>query len=276
MTDLYQVTGNPVGHSLSPRIHTAFAKQCQQDLIYRALQLEAEEFTETMEQLLRSGEIKGSNVTVPHKELAWELAQKRSKAAELAGAVNTLFVNNAGEICGDNTDGSGLVADLTNNLGFKLEGARILLLGAGGAVRGVILPLLAAGVRELVLANRTLAKAKALKELFDDERIVVSRFEEVPVPAYDLIVNGTAASLTGDLPPVPESAVGTETLAYDMMYSPKKTPFCAWAESLGARSVDGLGMLVEQAADAFYIWRGVRPQTAVLLAELSAELHKAD
>lgn len=274
MTDLYQVTGNPVGHSLSPRIHTAFAQQCKQDLVYRALQLESEEFKETMEQLLRSGEIKGSNVTVPHKELAWDLAQQRSEAAELAGAVNTLFVNAAGEICGDNTDGSGLVADLTNNQGFKLEGARILLLGAGGAVRGVILPLLTAGVSELVLANRTLAKAEALKELFDDERIVVSRFEEVPAPAYDLIVNGTAASLAGDLPPVPESAVGTETLAYDMMYSAKKTPFCAWAESLGARSVDGLGMLVEQAADAFCIWRGVRPQTADLLAELNAELHQ--
>lgn len=274
MTELYQVTGNPVGHSLSPRIHTTFAQQCQQELVYRALQLESEEFTETMEKLLRSGEIKGSNVTVPHKELAWQLAQQRSQAAELAGAVNTLYLNDAGEICGDNTDGSGLVADLTNNLGFKLEGARILLLGAGGAVRGVILPLLASGVRELVLANRTLSKAEALKDLFDDERIVVSRFDEVPAPAYDLIVNGTAASLAGDLPPVPSSAVGSETLAYDMMYSRDKTPFCGWAESLGARSVDGLGMLVEQAADAFYIWRGVRPQTAELLAELSAELHQ--
>lgn len=276
MTELYQVTGNPVGHSLSPRIHTAFAQQCQQELVYRALQLESEEFTETMERLLRSGEIKGSNVTVPHKELAWQLAQQRSQAAELAGAVNTLYVNEIGEICGDNTDGSGLVADLKDNLGFKLEGARILLLGAGGAVRGVILPLLNAGVRELVLANRTLAKAEALKDLFDDERIVVSRFEDVQAPAYDLIVNGTAASLAGDLPPVPASAVGGETLAYDMMYSRDKTPFCAWAEALGARSVDGLGMLVEQAADAFYIWRGVRPQTAQLLAELSAELHQTN
>lgn len=273
MTDLYQVTGNPVGHSLSPRIHTAFAQECKQDLVYRALQLEAEEFTEVMDRLLRSGEIKGSNVTVPHKELAWNLAQKRSEAAQLAGAVNTLFVNEAGEICGDNTDGSGLVADLSNNLNFKLEGARILLLGAGGAVRGVILPLLAAGVSELVLANRTLSKAQALKDLFQDDRISVCRFNEVPGPAYDLIVNGTAASLAGALPPVPGAAVGEQTLAYDMMYSREKTPFCDWAEALGARSVDGLGMLVEQAADAFAIWRGVRPQTAALLAELSAELH---
>lgn len=272
MTDLYQVTGNPVGHSLSPRIHTAFAKQCRQDLSYRALKLESEEFTQTMRELLTSGEIKGSNVTVPHKELAWELAQQRSPAAELAGAVNTLFVNEAGEICGDNTDGSGLVADLQNNLGFDLKGARILLLGAGGAVRGVILPLLDAGVRELVLANRTLSKAESLKDLFDDKRVIVSRFEEVPGPAYDLIVNGTAASLAGDLPPIPESAVSEQTLAYDMMYSPKQTPFCAWASLLGARSVDGLGMLVEQAADAFQIWRGMRPQTAALLAELRAEI----
>lgn len=272
MTDLYQVTGNPVGHSLSPRIHTAFAKQCQQDLRYRALKLESEEFTQTMRELLTSGEIKGSNVTVPHKELAWQLAQQRSPAAELAGAVNTLSVNDAGEICGDNTDGSGLVADLQNNLGFNLSGARILLLGAGGAVRGVILPLLDAGVRELVLANRTLSKAQALKDLFDDERVSVSRFEEVPGPAYDLIVNGTAASLAGDLPPIPSTTVSQQTLAYDMMYSPKQTPFCAWASRLGARSVDGLGMLVEQAADAFQIWRGMRPQTAELLAELRAEI----
>lgn len=276
MSDLYQVTGNPVGHSLSPRIHTAFAAQCQQDLVYRALKLESDEFTSTMDQLLRSGEIKGSNVTVPHKELAWELAEQRSAAAELAGAVNTLFMNSAGQICGDNTDGSGLVADLTNNLKFEINGARILLLGAGGAVRGVILPLLAAGARELVLANRTLEKAEVLKDLFDDERITVTRFEEVPSPAFDLIINGTAASLAGDLPPIPDTAVAPHTLAYDMMYSPAKTPFCAWADALGARSVDGLGMLVEQAADAFYIWRGVRPQTAGLLAELSAELHSAN
>lgn len=276
MTDLYQVTGNPVGHSLSPRIHTAFASQCKQDLTYRALQLESHEFTATMERLLRSGEIRGSNVTVPHKELAWGLAERRSQAAELAGAVNTLYLNDAGEICGDNTDGSGLVADLTNNLQFNLKGARILLLGAGGAVRGVILPLLAAGVSELVLANRTLSKAKDLAMLFGDARIRVARFEEVPAPAYDLIVNGTAASLAGDLPPVPPTAVSRETLAYDMMYSPSKTPFCDWADKQGARSVDGLGMLVEQAADAFAIWRGVRPQTAEILAELDAELHRAD
>ncbi|HSG04268.1 MAG TPA: shikimate dehydrogenase [Marinobacterium sp.] len=272
MTDLYQVTGNPVGHSLSPRIHTAFAKQCQQDLTYRAFKLESEAFMSTMRELLTTGQIKGSNVTVPHKELAWQLAQRRSAAAELAGAVNTLSINDAGEICGDNTDGSGLVADLQNNLGFDLSGARILLLGAGGAVRGVILPLLNAGIRELVLANRTLAKAEALKELFADERIIVSRFEEIPAPAFDLIINGTAASLAGDLPPVPSGSVSGQTLAYDMMYSPKQTPFCAWAAGLGARSVDGLGMLVEQAADAFQIWRGVRPETTELLAQLRAEI----
>lgn len=272
MTDLYQVTGNPVGHSLSPRIHTAFAHQCQQDLKYRALKLEADEFTATMRELLTTGEIKGSNVTVPHKELAWQLAQHRSAAAELAGAVNTLFVNEAGEICGDNTDGSGLVADLQNNLGFNLNGARVLLLGAGGAVRGVILPLLDAGVGELVLANRTVSKAEALNELFDDSRVSVSGFEEVPGPAYDLIINGTAASLAGDLPPIPKACISERTLAYDMMYSAEPTPFCKWAADLGARSVDGLGMLVEQAADAFQIWRGMRPATAELLAELRAEI----
>ena len=272
MTDLYQVTGNPVGHSLSPRIHTEFAQQCQQDLHYRALQLEADEFTPTMQQLLTSGEIKGSNVTVPHKERAWALAQNRSQAAELAGAVNTLFMNEAGEICGDNTDGSGLVADLKQNLGRELSEARILLLGAGGAVRGVIKPLLDEGVCELVLANRTVSRAEALKDLFADERISVSRFEDVPEPAYDIVINGTAASLAGDLPPIPDGCVSSHTLAYDMMYSAKQTPFCHWASERGAQAVDGLGMLVEQAADAFFIWRGVRPQTADLLATLRAEI----
>jgi len=276
MTDLYQVTGNPVGHSLSPRIHLAFAAQCQQDLNYRAFQLESADFTQTMERLLRSGEIKGSNVTVPHKELAWDLAEYRSPAAELAGAVNTLYLNEQGQICGDNTDGSGLVADLQTNLNFKLSGARILLLGAGGAVRGVILPLLNAGVSELVLANRTLSKAEVLAELFKDERIHITEFEKIPAPAFDLIVNGTAASLAGDLPPIPAHCVSVNSLAYDMMYSKKLTPFCAWAQAQGAQAVDGLGMLVEQAADAFAIWRGVRPETASLLRQLRQELQGAE
>jgi len=272
MTDLYQVTGNPVGHSLSPRIHKAFAQQCNQDIDYRAYKMESEDFVEQITAQLSSGEIKGSNVTVPHKELAWLLAKNRSKRAELAGAVNTLYLNDAGEICGENTDGSGLVADLQTNLGIQLDGARVLVIGAGGAVRGVILPLLDAGISELALTNRTLDKAKALQDLFADDRISVSRFDAVSGVGFDLVINGTSASLTGDLPPIPDQVIGTHTLAYDMMYAKELTPFCRWARALGATSVDGLGMLVEQAADAFAIWRGVRPDTKKLLDELRAEL----
>lgn len=272
MTDLYQVTGNPVGHSLSPRIHKAFAEQCDQDLDYRTCKMDSEEFVDRITWQLTSGEIKGTNVTVPHKELAWSLAKNRSKRAELAGAVNTLFLNSDGEICGENTDGSGLVADLQTNLGFDLKGARVLVVGAGGAVRGVILPLLEAGIGELVLTNRTLTKAQYLQELFADNRVSVSCFEEVPGPAYDLVINGTSASLSGDLPPIPNHVIASHTLAYDMMYGKEPTPFCRWANELGATAVDGLGMLVEQAADAFAIWRGVRPNTANLLNTLRQEL----
>lgn len=270
--DLYRVIGNPVSHSLSPRIHSTFARLTGQDMCYEALKLEADEFVPRIQEMLYSGEIKGANITVPYKEQAWRLADLRSDRAELAGAVNTLYLDPDGRIVGENTDGSGLVSDLQSNLDFELNNARVLLVGAGGAVRGVIAPLLSAGVSQLVLTNRTLAKAQSLKDLFGDQRILVSEFEQVPEPAFDLIINGTSASLSGQLPPLPDSCISEATLAYDMMYGAEPTAFCRWASERGASAVDGLGMLVEQAADAFAIWRGVRPETAGLLTELRKEL----
>lgn len=272
MTDLYQVVGNPIGHSLSPRIHKAFALQTGEDIDYRAQLMEPSNFKTTLSAQLRSGEIKGANVTVPFKELAWELAERRSQRAELAGAANTLYLDDEGRITADNTDGLGLVADLELHNDFKLSGKCILVLGAGGAVRGVIHSLLEAGVSKLVLANRTLSKAKYLEELFNDPRIQACGFSEVPMQAFDLVVNGTSASLSGALPPIPAEVIGERTLAYDMVYGAEPTPFCKWATGLGASAIDGLGMLVEQAAEAFLIWRGIRPDTLSVLKQIRADI----
>jgi len=272
VTDLYQVVGNPIGHSLSPSIHKAFALQTGEDIDYRAQLMEPSNFKTTLSAQLRSGEIKGANVTVPFKELAWELAERRSQRAELAGAANTLYLDEEGRITADNTDGLGLVADLELHNNFKLSGKRILVLGAGGAVRGVIHSLLEAGVSKLVLANRTSSKAKYLEELFNDSRIQACGFYEVPRQAFDLVLNGTSASLSGALPPIPAEVIGERTLAYDMVYGAEPTPFCNWAAGLGASAIDGLGMLVEQAAEAFLIWRGVRPDTLSVLNQIRAEI----
>ncbi len=275
MIDQYRVTGNPIKHSLSPRIHTHFAEITGESLEYTTQLLEAETFTDTLKAQLTSGEIKGSNVTLPFKELAWQLATVRTARAETAGAANTLWLNQQGEICADNTDGIGLLTDLKNNLGLELACKRVLILGAGGAVRGVIQPMLEAQVASVVIANRTVSKAQAIADVFNTVSVSACGYEDISGPAFDLIVNGTSASIGGELPPVPAEAIDAKSCGYDMMYGAEKTPFCNWCEQHGARAIDGLGMLVEQAAESFAIWRGVKPETAKILNELRAELqHK--
>ncbi|CAN0600666.1 unnamed protein product, partial [Ectocarpus sp. 12 AP-2014] len=214
----------------------------------------------------------GLNVTVPFKEQAWSLAERRTPEAEKAGAANTLYRDGEGLLIADNTDGKGLVTDLTRNHNVNLQGKRLLLLGAGGAVRGVLGPLMASGPAAITVANRTVSKAQALVELFRDEAAGVA-FEAcgfaVPAEPFDVIINGTSASLQGDLPPLSPNVIGADTVVYDMMYSLTTTTFNQWALDQGARRVyDGLGMLVEQAAEAFRIWRGIRPQTSAVMDEL--------
>ncbi|NVD34308.1 shikimate dehydrogenase [Marinobacter lutaoensis] len=272
--DLYAVVGHPISHSKSPRIHSLFARQTGQAVEYTAIQAPLDGFADTVRQFFARGG-KGLNVTVPFKEEAWRLAERRTARAELAGAANTLFQDPDGALVADNTDGVGLVRDLTVNLDVALGGRRLLVLGAGGAVRGVLGPLLAERPMELVIANRTLAKAEALARLFareaDSTRLGACGFE-TPAAPFDLIINGTSASLQGDLPPLSAHVIGADTVVYDMMYSLQTTTFNQWALAQGATRVhDGLGMLVEQAAESFRVWRGVRPETAPVIEQLRTE-----
>ncbi|WP_263143672.1 shikimate dehydrogenase [Pseudomonas sp. RIT-PI-AD] len=266
--DRYGVFGNPIGHSKSPLIQRRFAEQTGEALAYEALLAPLEDFAGFARAFFAEG--RGANVTVPFKEEAYRLADVLSERAERAGAVNTLKKLADGRLYGDNTDGAGLVRDLTGNAGFALGGTRILLLGAGGAVRGVLEPLLGEGPATLTLANRTAHKAEHLAERFADlGRVSGSGFEALEGP-FDLIVNGTSASLAGERPPIDPALIRRgHTLCYDMMYASEPTAFCRWALEQGAaRALDGLGMLVEQAAEAFFVWRGVRPRTAPVLAEM--------
>ncbi len=267
--DAYAVVGNPIDHSLSPAIHQRFALQTGEPIEYDRLEAPLDDFAGTVVGFFRDGGA-GLNVTVPFKEEAWALVDRRSTRAESAGAVNTLIPEGShGELCGDNTDGVGMVRDLQQNHEFALEGARILVLGAGGAVRGVLGPLLEAGPASVVIANRTLEKAQSLCELFSGAGAVEARRFEAAEGPFDLIINGTSASLQGELPPLPDSVVGPTTLCYDMMYGRETTVFNQWGLDRGAaRALDGLGMLVEQAAEAFWLWRGVRPDTAPVIEAL--------
>lgn len=275
MTDLYCVFGNPVAHSKSPVIHAAFAELTGQALRYEARLAPVEDFAGSLQAFLAEGG-RGCNITVPFKEQAWALAEVRSPRAEKAGAVNTLLLGKDGRLHGDNTDGVGLVRDLVQNAGVTLAGKRVLVLGAGGAVRGVLGPLLAEKPATLVVANRTAAKADALAALFADEGPVSgSGFEGLAGQSFDVVINGTSASLQGDLPPLPEGVLAPGAFAYDMMYGAAPTVFLQWAAAHGAQIRDGLGMLVEQAAEAFWVWRHVRPSTAGVLAGLRAALPKA-
>jgi shikimate dehydrogenase len=270
MSDRYCVIGNPIAHSKSPEIHAAFARQTGQDIGYERCLAPLDAFGDTVRALVRQG-YRGANVTVPFKLDAFALATRLQARARAAGAVNTLaFVD--GEIVGDNTDGPGLVADIVRNAGVPLAGKRVLLLGAGGAARGVILPILQEGPARIVIANRTRATADALVERFAGEhagRLSACGVEDI-AEAFDVVVNATSASLSNAMPPVPAAAFRRGTLAFDMMYGKTPSPFMRFAEQHGALARDGLGMLVEQAAEAFAIWRGVRPATADILEQIRA------
>ncbi|NLY57027.1 MAG: shikimate dehydrogenase [Gammaproteobacteria bacterium] len=266
--DRYAVIGNPIAHSKSPLIHSMFAEQTGEQLSYEALLAPLEDFAGTLRSFLVEG--RGVNVTVPFKEQAWELVDQHTPAAQLAGAVNTIQRLDDGRLLGDNTDGKGLVRDIQHNAGFSLADKRVLLVGAGGAARGVIQPLLQAGPAQLCVVNRTVEKAEHLARLFKDQGpISAAGFDWLEEPV-DLIINATSASLDGKLPPIsPQLILPGHTWCYDMMYASEATVFNRWAAQQGAvRCLDGLGMLVEQAAEAFLLWRGVRPDTAPVLAAL--------
>jgi shikimate dehydrogenase len=259
MADRYAVFGHPVAHSKSPRIHAEFARQTGQAMTYRAIEAPLDGFVEAVESFRLAGGC-GCNVTVPFKEQAYLLSTRRTARAEAAGAVNTLkFEGDA--ILGDNTDGAGLVADLVRNLGLHLAGKRILILGAGGASRGVARPLSEQMPATLFIANRTADKARELAARFGCQG---GGFDALAGRQFDLIVNATAASLAGDLPPLPDEVFASGATAYDMMYG-RETPFMTFARERGASVADGLGMLVEQAAESFWVWRGVRPDTVPVI-----------
>jgi shikimate dehydrogenase len=270
--DRYAVMGSPVAHSKSPRIHALFAHQFGHRIEYTAIQVDAGGFAQAVDQF-RAGGGKGLNVTVPFKQEAFRLADHRSDRANIAQAVNTLRFEADGRLFGDNTDGAGLVHDLEKNLHVHLKDKRLLVLGAGGAVRGVLQPLLHRHPALLVIANRTVATAKELAEEFAAfGKVEASGFEQLKGKHFDVVINGTAASLKGEIPPLPDNLFTTHALAYDMMYGDKARPFLDWAAVHGAETVtDGLGMLVEQAAESYLIWRGVRPETKSVIEKLRTE-----
>jgi shikimate dehydrogenase len=297
--DRYAVIGSGIGHSRSPQIHAMFAQATRQAMEYGLLDTPPVAFKATADAFFKAGG-RGLNVTVPHKLAALQLCDSLTLRARRAGAVNTLASGDDGKLLGDNTDGAGLVRDLTVNLDCPLAGARVLLLGAGGAARGIIAPLAETGIAALEIHNRHPARARALAQEFAD--LAAIRAGELPAPppppmpgvygspmrvrsadaaaaqrarlkdgGYDLIINATSASLSNELPEMPPHAVGLQTLAYDLAYRDRDTVFVHWARRAGAaRAVMGLGMLVEQAAESFLLWRGVRPETAHVLEALAA------
>ncbi|WP_445158482.1 shikimate dehydrogenase [Halomonas sp. E14] len=270
MTDRYCVFGNPISHSKSPLIHAAFAEQTGEAIEYTAIAAPLDDFTGAWHRFTAEAG-RGANVTVPFKEEAFRLCDTLSERARRAGAVNTLVLGKNALTYGDTTDGVGLVRDLEHH-GVTLEGARILVLGAGGAVRGVLEPLLAGQPRYVVIANRTAAKAAALAQDFADlGEVRGGGFETLDGP-FDLVINGTSASLSGELPPLPDALFAPHATAYDMMYGAEPTVFLRWAAARGARTLDGLGMLVEQAAESFFQWRGKRPDTGPVRERLRRAL----
>jgi len=274
MTDKYCVIGNPIAHSRSPEIHAAFAAASNQDMAYERCLAPIDGFADTVRRLVAEG-YRGANVTVPFKLEAAAVATRLTARAQLAGAVNTLRFEH-GEIVGDNTDGPGLVADIVKNAGVPLAGKRVLLLGAGGAARGIVLPFLEQVPSSIVIVNRTRATADALVAQFAAHAPHAGQVNAVDYEAidgvFDVVVNATSASLAASMPPVPASVFGPDTLAVDIMYGKEPSQFMEFAALHGAAVRDGLGMLVEQAAEAFTLWRGVRPQTTPVLVQLRAGL----
>lgn len=271
--DDYAVMGNPITHSKSPHIHSVFAEQTGESISYTAIQVDLGGFAQAVGNFVANGG-KGLNITVPFKQEAWQLVDLRSERAERAGAVNTIKFEN-GKLFGDNTDGIGLVNDLTVNNQVDLKDKRILLMGAGGAARGVLAPLLAEQPSALVIVNRTVTKAIELAEQFRDMGAISGcGYENLSdQQPFNVIINATAASLQGELPPLPDSIVAEDGCCYDMMYGAEPTPFMQWAREQDAEKIlDGLGMLVEQAAESFNIWRGVRPNTHIVIEMLRKEL----
>ena len=269
MTDRYGVIGHPIAHSKSPVIHRLFAEQTAQDISYEAFDISPEELSPRVRQLFAEG-VRGLNVTVPHKTQVLTLASRLTSRAELAGAVNTLVVHADGSVEGDNTDGAGLVTDLRQNLRMRLAGKRILILGAGGATRGIVPALLDTGPRDIMIANRTADRSQELAQDFRVlGKVLACQFQELGGQRFDLVINATSAGLKGEVPPFPTSILGPETLCYDLSYSMQDTPFVTWARDNGAgRACQGWGMLVEQAAESFYVWRGVRPDSRPIIAKL--------
>jgi len=268
MADYYAVIGNPVGHSKSPWIHAEFARQTGQDMQYEAILALVDAFAATVE-IFRQRGGQGLNVTVPFKLEACQISSRLTDRADAAQAVNTL-VFSADGILGDNTDGAGLVRDIMINLEFSLTAKRILLMGAGGAARGVVLPLLENEPHILTIANRTKQKAHELQQQFSSYGNIISGdYDDIRGEKFDLIINATSASLYGKLPPLPPRLFAVESLAYDIMYGGGHTPFLQFAKQQGAaRLADGFGMLVEQAAESFFLWRGVRPKTELVIEKL--------
>jgi shikimate dehydrogenase len=272
--DRYAVVGNPIAHSKSPFIHEAFAKQTQQSMSYERILAPLDGFITTVQDLIAKG-YKGVNVTVPFKFEAYTLADERSSRALSAGAANTLLFTGQ-RIAADNTDGAGLVRDIEQNLALPLAGKRVLLLGAGGAAEGVLQPILAANPASLVIANRTSEKAIAMAKKalqlsigVPANKVAGCAFSDLQAQQFDVVINATSAGLTDTALPLPNTVFADGCLAYDMMYG-RETPFMVQARANGARVADGLGMLVEQAAEAFYLWRGVRPETQSVIKGIRA------
>ena len=267
--DCYAVAGHPIAHSRSPFIHRLFAEQTGEVLRYSAMDIPAEDFHKSVTHFRRGGG-RGLNLTLPLKELARDYADVRSERVEKAGAANTLEFNRDGRVYAENTDGLGLIRDLTVNLGVKLAGQRVLLIGAGGAARGVLSPLLDEGPEQVVIANRTRARAEQLCGEFSHRQSLASiAFESINQGRFQVVINATSASLQGQTLPIGEQTFASGACCYDMLYSHQPTVFLQHAGQFGdLRLCDGRGMLVEQAAESFLIWRGVRPQTGPVIAAL--------
>lgn len=265
----YAVIGDPVQHSKSPVIHRLFAAQTGQAVQYEAIRVESNSLREFIIDFFANGGA-GLNVTLPHKEAVYALVDSCSQRATLAKAVNTLFKDSAGQLCGDNTDGVGLIRDIQDNHRFTIKGKRLLVLGAGGAVRGVIGPLLEAQPATLSLANRTVSKAEQLVLEFSSHGIIkAGAFADFSGEEFDLVINGTSMGIHDEVPAIDDIVLATQSCCYDMMYKSGDTAFVTWAKHHGSGvALDGLGMLVEQAAEAFAIWRGVRPETAPVIRQL--------